>query len=302
MGDWGSLPPETQTTFFREHMAGEDELVEALLPFEVVVAMRERTPFTSSLLSRLGRLRLVVTTGTSNRSIDMQAAAEQGVLVCGTGPTPASTIELAWALILALARHVPLEDAAVRRGTWQTTVGFDLRGSTLGLLGLGKLGSAMVPIAKAFGMSVIAWSPNLLSERASGLGVVGVDKDALFSQSDVLSIHMVLSDRTRGLVGEREISLMKREAFLVNTSRGPIVDEQALVHALETSSIAGAGLDVFDQEPLPADHPLARLHNTVLTPHVGFVTTNVYRSFFRDVVEDIAAFLAKRPVRVLNAP
>ncbi|REF35988.1 D-2-hydroxyacid dehydrogenase family protein [Thermasporomyces composti] len=297
--DWGGLP-DTEVRFFHDHLDDEDALVDRLVGFDVLVLMRERTPLRRSLLARLPKLRLAVTTGMRNASIDLEAAREYGVVVCGTQGSAAATTELAWALILSLVRHIPAEDAAIRAGGWQHTVGTDLAGATLGLLGLGRLGRAMVPVARAFGMDVIAWSQNLTDQAAAEAGATRVDKDELFARSDVLSIHLVLSDRTRGLVGARELALMKPTAYLVNTSRGPIVDEQALLTALREGRIAGAGLDVFDREPLPTDHPLRQAPRTVLTPHIGFVTHRTYAQWYVGAVEAIAAFLAGRPINVLN--
>ena len=301
MADWGSLPADVSVDFFRDHLSAEDEVARRLESYEIVVAMRERTPFTRTLLSRLPNLRLLVTTGMRNASIDMDAAADHGVTVCGTDGLPYPTAELTWALILALARKVPTEDAATRAGQWQVTMGEGLRGKTLGVIGLGRLGSQVAAIGGAFGMNLVAWSQNLTAERAAEFGARLVSKDELLGESDIVTIHLVLSDRTRGLLGERELSLMKRSAYLVNTSRGPIVDESALIGALESGAIAGAGLDVFDVEPLPLGHKLRSLPNTVLTPHIGYVTAETYRIFYGDAVEDIAAFLAGSPVRVLTA-
>ena len=300
MADWDSLPAGVSVDFFQDHLSDEDDVARRLEPYEVVVAMRERTPFTRTLLSRLPNLRLLVTTGMRNASIDMEAAADHGVTVCGTDGLPYPTAELTWALILALVRKVPTEDAATRAGEWQVTMGEGLQGKTLGVIGLGRLGSQVAAIGGAFGMNLVAWSQNLTAERASEFGARLVSKDELLSESDIVTIHLVLSDRTRGLLGERELSLMKRSAYLVNTSRGPIVDESALVGALESGAIAGAGLDVFDIEPLPLDHKLRSLPNTVLTPHIGYVTAETYRIFYGDAVEDIAAFLAGSPVRVIS--
>jgi phosphoglycerate dehydrogenase-like enzyme len=300
LADWGSLPDGTDVTFFSDHLDDEDALVDRLESYDVLVLMRERTPLRRPLIPRLPRLRLVVTTGMRNASIDLDAAREHGVVVCGTpGGTP-GTVELAWALILAVVRHLRAEDARMRAGGWQHTLGTDLGGAVLGLLGLGRLGRAMVPVARAFGMDVIAWSQNLTDETAAEGGTVRVDKDELFARSDVLSVHLVLSDRTRGLVGAAELGLMKPTAFLVNTSRGPIVDEAALVEALRTGRIAGAGLDVYDQEPLPAGHPLLSAPNTVLTPHIGFVTRGTYGAWYPEAVDAIAAYLSGAPVHVLT--
>ena len=301
MADWDSLPADVSLDFFSDHLSEEDDVARRLEPHQIVVAMRERTPFTRTLFARLTNLRLLVTTGMRNASIDMEAAAECGVTVCGTDGLPYPTAELTWALILALARKVPAEDAATRSGEWQVTMGDGLQGKTLGVIGLGRLGSQVARVGGAFGMNLVAWSQNLTAERAAESGAELVSKDELLSESDFVTIHLVLSDRTRGLLGERELSLMKESAYLVNTSRGPIVDESALIRALESGSIAGAGLDVFDVEPLPLDHKLRSLPHTVLTPHMGYVTAETYRIFYGDAVEDIAAFLEGNPVRVLSA-
>ena len=298
--DWSLVPGPVDVVEFADHLADEDALADRLTPFEVVVAMRERTPFPRTLLERLPHLRLLVTTGRRNASIDVAAAAERGITVCGTGSHAAGPVELTWALILAVARQVPLEDASVRAGGWQETVGTDLAGATLGVLGLGRLGERVARIGQAFDMDVVAWSQNLTGQRAAEVGVRLVDRDELFATADVLTVHLVLSDRTRGLVGRDELERMKPSAILVNTSRGPIVDEAALLDALSSSRIAGAGLDVFDTEPLAPDHPLRSAPRTVLTPHLGYVTEKTYEIFFREAVEDVAAFLAGNPIRVLT--
>jgi len=300
MADWSTLPADTHIRVFSDHLTSADKIAERLRDFEIVVAMRERTPFDQWLLKHLKNLKLLVTTGMSNASINLNAATNLGILVCGTRGLGYPPAELAWGLILALLRHIPQEDAAVRQGLWQTTVGFTLHDKILGVLGLGRLGSQVATIGAAFGMSVIAWSPNLTSEKAAQFGATLVTKDDLFVQSDVLSIHLRLSDRTKGLVGTRELSLMKPTSYLVNTSRGPIVDEVALIQALQNHAIAGAGLDVFNQEPLPSDHPFIHLNNTVMTPHLGYVAKEGYQVFYEDSVEDIAAYLLDKPVRVLN--
>ncbi|EHK83185.1 phosphoglycerate dehydrogenase-like oxidoreductase [Saccharomonospora azurea SZMC 14600] len=297
LADWDSLDAEVRV--FTEHIADQDELVRALAGFDVVVAMRERTPFPAALLSRLPDLRLLVTTGQRNASIDVEAARRQGIVVCGTGYLPHPTVELTWALILAAARHLPTEVQAMREGGWQTTLGTGLRGRTLGLLGLGRLGSQVARVGQAFGMRTIAWSQNLTADRAAEHDVTAVSKNELFASSDVLSVHLVLSKRTRGLVGAKELAAMKSTALLVNTSRAPIVDTDALLEALRQDTIGGAALDVYDVEPLPADHPLRSMPNVVLTPHIGFVTRETYEVFYRDAVEDIAAFRRGEPVRVL---
>jgi len=300
MAEWSQLP-DAQIEAFRDHLDDRDALAARLAPFEVVVAMRERTPFPRTLLERLPALRLLVTTGMGNAAIDVAAAHDRGVTVCGTGGLPHPTAELAWALILALARQIPREDRSVREGGWQVTLGRELSGSTLGVLGLGNLGSQVARIGVAFGMDVIAWSEHLTVERAAECGAALVAKDELLERADVVTIHLKLSPRTRGLLGARELALMRPGAYLVNTSRGPIVDEPALIEALERGAIAGAGLDTFDVEPLPAGHPLRRLPNTVLTPHLGYVTEDTYRRFYGEAVEDVAAFLRGEPLRVVDA-
>lgn len=277
-------------------------MAQRLRGFEIVLAMRERTPFPRRLLEELPQLKLLITTGMRNASIDVEAARDLGITVCGTRGLPYPTAELTWALILALVRRVPQEDKATRAGQWQISVGEGLNGKVLGLLGLGNLGSQVATVGKAFGMSLLAWSQNLTAERATQYGATLVSKDELLSRSDLVTIHLVLSARTRGLIGARELGLMQRTAYLINTSRGPIVEEQALIQALQQGTIAGAALDVFDEEPLPLDHPFRRLENTVITPHLGYVTVEGYRIFFGDAVEDMRAFLSGTPTRVLTAP
>lgn len=298
--DWSGVARSVDVAEFHDHLDDEDALVERLAPFDVVVVMRERTPFPRALLERLPNLRLLVTTGSRNASIDVVAATERGVTVCGTASHASGPVELTWALILAAARHLPQEDASVRRAGWQETVGTDLAGATLGVLGLGRLGERVGRIGQAFGMDVVAWSQHLTDERAAEVGVRRVTKDELFATADVLTVHLVLSDRTRGLVGRDELARMKHSALLVNTSRGPIVDEPALVEALTGGTIGGAALDVFDREPLPQDHPLRAAPRTVLTPHLGYVTEKTYEVFYREAVEDVAAYLAGQPVRVIT--
>ena len=302
MADWSVLPPESQVRVFRDHLSDQGAVAERLRDFELVVAMRERTPFSRSQMERLPNLKLLVTTGMRNAAIDLEAASELGIMVCGTEGLPYPTAELTWGLILALLRQIPMEDRETRAGRWEVSMGTGLKGKVLGVLGLGHLGSQVATVGRAFGMSVIAWSQNLTRERAEQLGAELVGKEELLSRSDILTIHLVLSDRTRGLIGHREFGLMKPTAYLINTSRGPIVEEGTLVEALQNGTIAGAGLDVFDLEPLPLDHPLRRLENTVITPHMGYVTTETYRVFFGHAVEDIVAFLQGRPIRVLASP
>jgi phosphoglycerate dehydrogenase-like enzyme len=299
MADWSSLGAGVSLHPFRERIGGEDDLAKRLRNFAIIVAMRERTPFPATLIERLPALKLLVTTGQRNAAIDVAAAAARGVIVSGTSMLAMPPVELTWGLILALARQIPRESAAMRTGAWQSTIGVGLYGKTLGVIGLGRLGTDVARIGKAFGMQVVAWSQNLTREKTDALGIELVDKDSLFQRSDVVTVHLVLSDRTRGVVSSRELALMKPTAFLVNTARGPIVDEQALIHALRHSVISGAGLDVFDEEPLPAAHPLRRLEHALLTPHLGYVTTENYRLAYGEAVEDIRAFLAGAPVRVI---
>jgi phosphoglycerate dehydrogenase-like enzyme len=301
MADWKSLGSAVAVEVFHDTLSDQDALAKRLEDFEIIVAMRERTPFRSPLLERLGKLKLLITTGMRNASIDLKAAAERGIIVCGTDVVSSPTVELTWGLILALARHIPHEDEGMRCGRWQTTVGVDLQGRVLGLLGLGNLGGRVAVIGKAFQMRMIAWSENLTAERANSLGVERVEKEELFRRSDFLSIHMVLSKRSRGLVDAPELAVMKPSAYLINTSRGPIVNEKALIAALDSHKIAGAALDVYDQEPLPADHPLRRLDNVVLTPHLGYVTVENYRQMYTQSIEDIRAFLDGKPVRMISA-
>jgi len=298
--DWSVLP-EVEVTAFTDHLNNEAALVDRLTPFDGIMAMRERTPFPRAVIERLPAVRLLVTTGPFNAAIDVQAAQDQGIVVSGTGGAPWPTAELTWALILAVARQLPLEDSSVRAGGWQRTIGSDINGRTLGVVGLGNLGTKVAEVGRAFGMRIVAWSQNLTRDRAERHGAELVTKDELFARSDVVTVHLVLSDRTRGLIGERELKAMKPSAYLINTSRGPIVDEPALLRALEEGWIAGAGLDVFDEEPLPVDHPLRRAPRTVLTPHIGYVTHDTYRVFFDHAVEDVRAFLAGAPIRVLSA-
>jgi phosphoglycerate dehydrogenase-like enzyme len=298
-GGWDRVPDEWEKVALCQHIADPDELVEALAGAEIVLAMRERTQFPASTLDRLPDLKLLITTGMGNVAIDIPAAQRNGVVVCGTGGHGPATAELAWALILGLARKIPAEDANMRRGGWQTTIGTDIAGTTLGLVGLGNLGKQMVPVAKAFGMDVVAWSTNLDPEAARAAGAEPVGKDELFERSDFVSVHYKLSDRSRGLIGAADLALMKASAYLVNTSRGPIIDTNALLDALEAGTIAGAGIDVYDTEPLPADHALRSAPRTIITPHLGYVTEDTYMVFFDDAVEDVLAWLAGDPVRVL---
>src|SRR4051812_19080300 len=299
-GPWERLAGRCDVRALAGHIAETDDLVAALAGAPVVVAMRERTPFDAERLARLPDLRLLVTTGMANAAIDLDAAAANGVVVCGTQGRGTHTVELAWGLILALLRSIPREDARIRGGGWQHTLGTELSGATLGLVGLGRLGSAMVPIARAFGMDVIAWSQNLDRARAEEAGAEAVAKDELFARADVVSVHYKLSERSRGIVGGAEIGAMKPTAYLVNTSRGPLVDTDALLRALHDGAIAGAALDVYDHEPLAPDDPLRSAPRTVLTPHLGYVTRDNYAVFFGDVVADIEAWLDGRAERRLT--
>jgi phosphoglycerate dehydrogenase-like enzyme len=291
LADWSAVRRRAEITVFNDHLADPAAVVERLRPFDVVCVMRERTPLSRDILQQLPRLKLIASTGPRNAAIDMRAAAERGIVVTATGYESTPTIELSWALILASARHLASEAASVRDGGWQTRIGSNLRGKCLGVIGLGNIGKEVARIALAFGMTVIAWSQNLTGEIASAAGATLVDKDALFRQADIVTIHLILSRRTSGLVGAAELALMKPTAWLVNTSRGPIVDEAALIEALQARRIAGAALDVFEIEPLPADHPFRRLDNVLATPHIGYVTEELYRTFYGDAAASIAAWL-----------
>ncbi|WP_242623090.1 D-2-hydroxyacid dehydrogenase family protein [Pseudonocardia sediminis] len=296
------FPADVDAVSFADHVDEPSRLIARLQGFDAVVCMRERTPVTAPILDGLPDLKLLITTGMRNASIDVAAARERGVTVCGTGSGAgrASTTEHTWALLMALARNLPAQDAAIRAGGWQRGLGTVLSGSTLGLVGLGKLGAAMVPVARALGMHVTAWSTNLTAERAAEVGVEALEHDAFFAGADVLSVHLVLSERSVATIGPREFALMKPGVLLVNTSRGPIVDEAALVDALYAGRIGGAALDVYDTEPLPGEHPLRTAPRTVLAPHTGYVSWSSYREYHADVVEDVAAFRAGAPVRELT--
>ena len=310
--DWGSLPGRPEITVFNEHIARHETVAAALRPFDVIVAMRERTSFGAGLLSLLPDLRLLVTTGMANAAIDLAAARQHGVTVCGTGGSPTATPELTWGLILALARHIPEEDRRMRsvagaggaatgaRGGWQRTIGTGLAGKRLGIVGLGRIGQRIAEFGRVFGMTVSAWSQNLDPARAREAGAEPVSKEQLFSSADVVTVHYKLSERSTGLIGAAELSMMKRSAYLVNASRGPLVERGALLAALRSGQIAGAALDVYDTEPLPLGDPLRTAPNTVLTPHLGYVTDDTYRVFYGDAVEDIVAFAAGAPIRVLT--
>ncbi|MDE2779983.1 MAG: D-2-hydroxyacid dehydrogenase family protein [Chloroflexota bacterium] len=300
MADWSALPSSAEIEVFQDHLANEDRLVERLQSFNAVIGMRERTPFPRSVLSQLPDLKLLITTGGRNASFDVDAATELGIVVCGTGGAGEGPTELTWGLIIGILRKIPQEDRLTREGRWQTTIGVGLKDKTLGLIGLGHIGGLMARVGNAFQMNVIAWSQNLTAQRAAECQATLVDKDTLFRDSDIASVHLRLSDRTRDLVGAREIALMKPTSYLVNISRGPIINEAALVDALERKAIAGAALDTFDVEPLPAGHPFLRLDNTIIAPHLGYVTEEGYRAFYAGAIEDIRAYAAGEPVRVIN--
>jgi phosphoglycerate dehydrogenase-like enzyme len=299
VADWSALAAVGQVAFLHDYPADVSTMADRLAPYAVICVMRERTLFNADLISRLPRLRLLVTGGMRNAAIDLKAAAAQGITVCGGDSYRHAAPELAWALLMALSRNLVEEAQSLRQGGWQVGLGSDLHGKTLGLLGLGNIGGTLAGYAKAFGMQVIAWSEHLTDERAQAVGARRVGRQALFEQADVLSIHLVLSDRTRHLVDAQALEWMKRGALLINTSRGPIVDESALIAALDSGRLGGAALDVFDQEPLPADHPFRRLPNVLATPHIGYVTENNYRAFFNAMIEDILAWHGGKPIRTL---
>lgn len=298
--DWASLAADARVEAFRDHVTDEAALAERLRPFDVVMALRERTPFPRAVLEQLPNLKLLATAGMRNAAVDLRAATELGILVCGTGGSARATMELTWGLILALLRQIPREDRATRAGRWQETVGIGLDGKVLGIIGLGNIGSQVAEVARAFHMRILAWSHNLTDARAAESGAERVAKDDLLAQADIVTIHLVLSARTTGLIGRPELARMRPTTYLINTSRGPIVDERALVESLRQGMIAGAGLDVFDEEPLPPGHPLLDLPNVVVTPHLGYVTAETYRVFYGQTLENIRAFLAGAPQRVLN--
>jgi phosphoglycerate dehydrogenase-like enzyme len=302
LADWSSISDKVEVKSFNEHFDNEDELINVIKDYDIVVIMRERTPFRAPLFARLPRLKLLITTGMRNASVDLEAAASHGVVVCGTSSSGDPTTELTWALILGLARNIVQEHNAIRtNGAWQSSIGTDLSGKKLGLLGLGKLGGRVARIGQAFGMEVTAWSQNLTKERADEVGVqLAASKEEVLETSDIISIHLVLSDRTRGLLGIEELKMMRPSAYLINTSRAPIVDQAALVEALQNRWIAGAGLDVFEIEPLPKEDIFRSLPNVLTTPHLGYVSQANYHTFYRDAVEDIQAFLSGSPIRKLS--
>ena len=298
--DWSLIEPAVTISVFDKHLGDADAVVRALDEFDIIVAMRERTPFPQNVLDRLPRLRLLATTGMRNQAIDLVAARKQGVDVCGTPMLGYPAAEHTWALILALVKQIPAENLSMHRGGWQVSLSTGLQNNTLGILGLGKLGLQVARVGLAFGMKVQAWSTNLTPERCAECGVVFASREELFATSDIVTVHLLLSDRTRGLIGATEFQMMKPTAYLVNTSRGPIVQESALITALQAGAIAGAGLDVFDTEPLPQNHALRGLDNAVLTGHTGYVMRENYITGYRGAVEAINAWLNGEPVRLLN--
>ena len=289
--DWSVLRDRADITVFEDHLADPDAVIERLLPFDVVCVMRERTPLPRKVIERLPNLKLIASTGSANASIDVAAAGDRGITVVHTGYRSDPTVEFTWALILACARHIVTESNSLRSGGWQQTVGVDLRGKTLGVLGLGNVGSEVARIGSAFGMKLIAWSQNMTAETAKATGAILVSKDQLFERADILTIHLVLSSRTRGLVGAAELEKMKPTAWLINASRGPIVEEQALITALQNKRLAGAAIDVFDIEPLPPSHPFRTLDNVLATPHIGYVSQDLYKTFYEDTVSNIRKWL-----------
>ena len=300
MANWGDLPGDVKVDFYRDTLTGEGAIAERLLPYEFVVTMRERTRFPSSLLEQLPNLRMIAGTGARQGNVDMGSATRLGIAVCWTESTGIATIELTWALIFAITRRIPQQDAAIRKGLWQTSLGFELHGKTLGLLGIGRIGGGVAAAAAGFGMKVTAWTPNLTAERATERGATLVEREELFQSADILSVHVPLRPETRGIVGAAELAIMKRSALLVNTARGPIVDEAALLPALTDRTISGAAIDVFSEEPLPTDYPLAKLENVVLSPHLGYTSEENFSTMYGQCVENIRGLLEGNPSRVLN--
>ncbi len=300
LADWSSIPGSPEIQVFRDHEFDLERLAERLLPYDILCIMRERTPMTAALIERLPNLKLIASTGSRNAAIDLEGARRRHVDVVHTGYSSTPTIEFTWAMILAVARKITIENASLRSGGWQTGVGSDLRGQTLAVLGLGSVGGPVAAIGKAFGMRVIAWSPNLTRERAEPSGAHLVSKGDLFREADFLTVHLVLSHKTRGIVGESELALMKPSSYLINTSRGPLIEETALIKALEERKIAGFAVDVFEQEPLPVNHPLRRLTNVLATPHIGFGSQSLYETFYRDSVKNITNWILNRKGRNLT--
>ena len=294
--DWSVLPASAEVIYFSDHINNQEAIIERLLPFDVVCVMRERTPLTREILTRLPKLRLIVSTGFRNASIDIKAAKELEIEVKHTGYVWSGAPELTWALLMAVARNIPQENSNLKSGNWQTTIGTDLSGKTIGIVGLGNIGAKIAAYAKVFDMKIIAWSENLTAEKADAAGATLVSKETLFRESDFISIHLVLSDRSRGIVSADDLRQMKPSAYLINTSRGPLVDEQALIEVLQQKRIAGAAIDVFSEEPLPADHPFRSLDNLLATPHIGYVTEDTYKVFYTDTVKAIQEWIKLLPV------
>ncbi len=300
LGPWARLAGQVDATVFRDTLRDADALVARLAPFDAILVTRERTAFPAALLARLPRLKLLISTGERNKSIDVDAARAAGITVCGTPSKGAPTVDITIGLILGLLRGIPTEQDSLRAGGWQIGVGRAAEGATLGVVGLGKLGQRVARVGQALGMRVLAWSQNLTPEAAAAVGVERVEKRDLLAQADVVTLHLVLSDRSRGIIGAADLAAMKSTAYIVNTSRGPLIDQDALIAALHAGTIAGAGLDVFDTEPLPPGHPILAAPNTLLTPHLGYVTQENYRAYFVGAVEAIEAYLAGTPIRPLH--
>jgi D-3-phosphoglycerate dehydrogenase len=301
MANWSPIAKDVEISVFNEPFADQQAAIKALQGFQVVVGMRERTPFPRAVIEALPELKLLITTGAKNNSFDIKAAAERGVTVCGTGAVGSPTVGIAFGLMLELTRRIGFENARLKKGEhWQVTIGRDLEGMTLGIVGLGKLGQRVAAVGKAFGMKPIAWSQNLTAEKAAEGGAAYASREELFANSDIVTIHYQLGPRSRGLITGEDIGRMKPSAYLINTARAPIVDQAALLKALQEKKIAGAGLDVFEVEPLPLDHPYRKLDNVVLTPHLGYVSEQNYKKYFPDIVEDIRAWLDGKPVRVIS--
>lgn len=301
MADWSGVAEKAEIVVFKDHLSDPKAVIERLKDFEVLCIMRERTPLPRSILEKLPNLKFISSPGRRNASLDLSAAVEFGVVVSNTGYAGHGAMEHTWALILAIVRNIPSEWDSVRKGKWQHSVGGELHGKTLGIAGLGNIGSTIARIAKAFEMRVIAWSENLTREKAAEKGAELVSKEELFRLSDIITLHLVLSPRTRGIVGAAELRLMKPSSYLINTSRGPLVDEKALIEVLKAKKIAGAALDVYDIEPLPAAHPFRHLDNVLATPHIGFVTEETYKVFYRDTVENIEAWMKGKPIRIMES-
>ncbi|MEO6687142.1 MAG: D-2-hydroxyacid dehydrogenase family protein [Dyadobacter sp.] len=296
MADWTTLQKVAEITVFHDHLFGQHEIVERLKPFDVICLMRERTPVNRELLSKLPNLKLIVSTGLRNASIDTEAVSELGIQLENTGYVGSGAPELTWALLMAIARKIPQENTSVKTGGWQNTIGTDLNRKTIGIIGLGNIGDKIASIARVFNMNVIAWSENLTKEKASAKGAKAVSKEYLFKNSDFITVHLVLSERSKGIIGASDLALMKPTAYLINTSRGPLIDENALIDILKENKIAGAALDVFETEPLPADHPFRTLDNVLATPHIGYVTEDTYKVFFEDTVKIIENWIAKNSI------